>query len=408
MNFLIPFIILITIVVFIHEYGHYYFAKRYGVGVTDFSIGFGKEIFGWNDKYGTRWKVCWIPLGGYVKFFGDRNVFSQSEQEEAIKQYKDEDRQKLFILKPLYQRAIIVAAGPLANFVLAIFIFTMINMFVGKDMTPAVINEVQKDSPAFVAGMKKNDKIISIDNKKVVSILEVSTFISTSTSEVIEFIILRNDQEISLLVKPNLVESKDTLGNSVKKRMVGIKLSPLNNEFQKQRLGPAQSLYYSINEVWFVSVTSLKYLGSMLTGSADSSQLGGPIRIAKITGQVAKYGIVPFLSIMAYISISLGLINLFPIPMLDGGHLMFYFFEKVLGRPLKQKTQEGFFRIGLFLLFSLMFFAFLTTFLLILNALMAYGDERPFEIVPFFLKGNQEGLADACNSADVIFFIHWY
>ena len=357
MNFLIPFIILITIVVFIHEYGHYYFAKRYGVGVTDFSIGFGKEIFGWNDKYGTRWKVCWIPLGGYVKFFGDRNVFSQSEQEEAIKQYKDEDRQKLFILKPLYQRAIIVAAGPLANFVLAIFIFTMINMFVGKDMTPAVINEVQKDSPAFVAGMKKNDKIISIDNKKVVSILEVSTFISTSTSEVIEFIILRNDQEISLLVKPNLVESKDTLGNSVKKRMVGIKLSPLNNEFQKQRLGPAQSLYYSINEVWFVSVTSLKYLGSMLTGSADSSQLGGPIRIAKITGQVAKYGIVPFLSIMAYISISLGLINLFPIPMLDGGHLMFYFFEKVLGRPLKQKTQEGFFRIGLFLLFSLMFFA---------------------------------------------------
>ena len=356
MNYLIPFLILIMIVVFIHEYGHYYFAKRYGVGVTDFSIGFGREIFGWNDKSGTRWKVCWIPLGGYVKFFGDRNVFSQTEQQEIIDKYSEEDRNKLFILKPLYQRSLIVAAGPLANFVLAIIIFSIINMFVGKDLTPAVVVEVAINSPAYEAGIKKNDKIISIDNNKVQSILEVSTFISTSTAEIIEFTVLRNNQEVTLYVKPNLVQSKDSLGNSVKKRMIGIKLSPLNNEFKKQRLGPSKAIYYSIKEVWFVSVTSLKYLGNMLIGSADSSQLGGPIRIAKITGQVAEYGVVPFLSIMAYISISLGLINLFPIPMLDGGHLMFYFFEKVLGRPLSQKTQEGLFRIGLFLLFSLMFF----------------------------------------------------
>ena len=357
MNYLIPFLVLIMIVVFVHEYGHYYFAKRYGVGVTDFSIGFGREIFGWNDKSGTRWKVCLIPLGGYVKFFGDRNVFSQAEQQEIIEKYSEEDRNKLFILKPLYQRSLIVAAGPLANFLLAIIIFSIINMFVGKDLTPAVIDEVQADSPAYVAGIQKNDKIISIDNNKVQSILEVSTFISTSTAEIIEFTVLRNDQEITLYVKPNLVQSKDALGNAVKKRMIGIKLSPFNNEFKKQRLGPSQAIYYSVKEVWFVSVTSLKYLGNMLIGSADSSQLGGPIRIAKITGQVAEYGVVPFLSVMAYISISLGLINLFPIPMLDGGHLMFYFFEKVLGRPLNQKTQEGFFRIGLFLLFSLMFFA---------------------------------------------------
>ena len=356
MNYLIPFLILIMIVVFIHEYGHYYFAKRYGVGITDFSIGFGREIFGWNDKSGTRWKVCWIPLGGYVKFFGDRNVFSQTEQQEIINKYSEEDRQKLFILKPLYQRSLIVAAGPLANYVLAILIFTMIYMFVGKDMTPALINEVQKDSPAFVAGMKKNDKIIYIDNKKVESILEVSTFINISTTETIEFVVLRNDQTISLLVKPDLVDGKDTLGNSVKKRMIGIKLSPLNNKYEKQPLGPSKAIYYSVKEVWFVTVTSLNYLGKMITGAADSSQLGGPIRIAKITGQVAELGIIPFLSIMAYISISLGLINLFPIPMLDGGHLMFYLIEKILGRPLNQKTQEGFFRIGLFLLFSLMFF----------------------------------------------------
>ena len=356
MNYLIPFLILIMIVVFVHEYGHYYFAKRYGVGITDFSIGFGREIFGWNDKSGTRWKICWIPLGGYVKFFGDRNVFSQTEQQEVVDKYSEEDKNKLFILKPLYQRSLIVAAGPLANFVLAILIFTMINLFVGKDMTPAIIAEVQKDSPAFVSGFKKNDKILLIDNKKVESILQVSTFINTSTSEIIEFKILRNDQELFLSVKPNLVLSEDALGNSVKKRMIGIKLSLLNNEFQRQPLGPSKAIYYSIKEVWFVTVTSLNYLGKIIIGSGDASQLGGPIKIAKITGQVAEHGIIPFLSIMAYISISLGLINLFPIPMLDGGHLMFYFFEKVLGRPLSQKIQEGFFRIGLLLLFSLMFF----------------------------------------------------
>jgi len=357
MNYLLPFLILLTVVVFVHEYGHYYFAKKYGVGVTDFSIGFGREIFGWNDKSGTRWKICWIPLGGYVKFFGDRNVFSQSEQQKIINKYNIEDQNKLFILKPLYQRSIIVAAGPLANFVLAIIIFSIINMFVGKDMTPAVVQEVTENSPAYESGILKNDKIISINNNKITSILEVSTFINTSTSETIEFTVLRNDQEITLYVKPNLVQSKDAFGNSVKKRMIGIKLTALNNEFKRQPLGPTKAIYYSVKEVWFVSITSLKYLGNILIGSADSSQLGGPIRIAKITGQVAEYGVVAFLSIMAYISISLGLINLFPIPMLDGGHLMFYLVEKISGRPLKQKTQEGFFRIGLFLLFSLMFFA---------------------------------------------------
>ena len=356
MNYIVPFIILIMIVVFIHEYGHYYFAKKFGVGITDFSIGFGREIFGWNDKSGTRWKICWIPLGGYVKFFGDRNVFSQAEQLEIINKYSEDDRKKLFTLKPLYQRSLIVAAGPLANFFLALLIFATINMFVGKDMTPPIINEVQKNSPAFVAGMKKNDKIIYIDNKKVESILEVSTFINISTSEMVEFVVIRNNQEISLIVKPNLIDGKDSLGNSVKKRIIGIKLSPFNNEYTKQPLSPTKAIYYSFKEVWFVTTTSLNYLGNMITGSADSSQLGGPIRIAKITGQVAEYGIIPFLSIMAYISISLGLINLFPIPMLDGGHLMFYLIEKILGRPLSQKVQEGFFRIGLFLLFSLMFF----------------------------------------------------
>ncbi len=357
MSFILPFIILIIVVVFIHEYGHYYFAKKYGVGVTDFSIGFGKELFGWNDKSGTRWKICWIPLGGYVKFFGDRNVFSQADQEELLKKYNKEDQEKLFVTKPLYQRSLIVAGGPIANFVLAIFIFLLIYMFAGKDFTPAVIDEVQKDSPAEVAGMQKNDVILEIDNNKVESILDVSKLILMSTSEIVDFKIYRYDQEILLKVKPKIVAGVDNLGNKINKRIVGIKLSPYNNEINHKRLGPANALIESVKEVYFVTTSSLKYMGSMLTGSGDSSQLGGPIRIAKISGQVAEFGILPFISMMAYISISLGLINLFPIPLLDGGHLMFYAFEKVLGKPLSQKTQEGFFRIGMFLLLTLMFFA---------------------------------------------------
>ena len=357
LNSILPFVTLILVVVFIHEYGHYYFAKKYGVGVTDFSIGFGKEIFGWNDKSGTRWKICWIPLGGYVKFFGDRNVFSQADQEKIINKYSSEDQKKLFVLKPLYQRAIIVAAGPFANFLLAIVIFLLIYMFIGKDFTPAMINEVQNESPAQVAGLKKNDIILEIDGNKVKSILDVSKLIMMSTSEFIDFKVSRFDNELILKVKPNVVDGEDNMGNKVKKRMVGIKLSPFNNEIKHVKLGLAKALYHSLSEVYFVSISSLKYLGSIIAGSGDSSQLGGPIRIAKITGQVAEFGFIPFLSIMAYISISLGLINLFPIPLLDGGHLMFYSFEKILGRPLSQKTQEGFFRIGMFLLLSLMFFA---------------------------------------------------
>jgi regulator of sigma E protease len=356
LSYILPFVVLILVVVFIHEYGHYYFAKRYGVGITDFSIGFGKEIFGWRDNSGTRWKICWIPLGGYVKFFGDRNVFSQADQEKIINQYNKEDRNKLFVLKPLYQRVLIVFGGPLANFLLALVIFFSIYTFIGKDFTPAVIKEVQKDSPAMVGGLKENDVILEIDGNEVKSVMDVSKYITMSTAEIIDFKVKRSYDEILLKIKPNMVLSEDNLGNKINKRMVGIKLGAYNDKINHVKLGPAQAIYHAANEVYYVSISSLKYLGGMIVGKADTSQLGGPIRIAKISGQVAEFGIVAFITMMAYISISLGLINLFPIPMLDGGHLMFYAFEKVLGRPLSQKTQESFFRIGMFLLLSLMFF----------------------------------------------------
>ena len=248
-SFIIPFIILLTVVVFIHEYGHYYYAKKYGVGVTDFSIGFGKEIFGFNDKSGTRWKFCAIPLGGYVKFFGDRNVFSQAEQEELLKKYSKEDQEKLFVVKPLYQRSIIVAAGPFANFLLAIVIFAFIYMFAGKDFTPAQIQEVQVESPAEEAGIKPGDIIQSINGKDVNSIMEVSAFINSSSSEIIDIGILRNDSEITFSVKPEVIKGEDSLGNKANKKIIGIKIAPLNDEINRERLGPATACFMLVKRL---------------------------------------------------------------------------------------------------------------------------------------------------------------
>ena len=355
-TFILPFLVLISLVVFIHEYGHYYVAKKFGVGATDFSIGMGKELFGFNDKSGTRWKFCLIPIGGYVKFFGDRNVYSQAEQKKLLNQYSPEDQKKLFAVKPLHQRALVIVAGPAANFLLAIVIFTFIYMFAGKDFTPGKIDEVQENSPAEVIGLKKNDVIYSINDNKVKSITDISKYINTSTTEEITLSVLRNDNEIFFKAKPKIIETLDSLGNKIKKKVLGIEIVPLYNEFNKEKLGPTKALYYAVKETWFVTTSSLDFILSLLRGNGDVSQLGGPVKIAKITGQVAQYGIIAFLSITAYISISLGLVNLFPIPILDGGHLMFYAFEKILGRPLTQRTQEGFFRIGGFLLFSLIIF----------------------------------------------------
>ena len=229
-------------------------------------------------------------------------------------------------------------------------------MFIGKDFTPAKIDQVSIDSPAEKAGLKKNDVIVGIDDNKVLSIREVSTFINTASSNIIDITVLRNDREITFKTDTKFIDSKDIFGNLIKKRIIGISIIPATNEINQKKLGPVTAIYYSIKEVWFVSKTTLSYVGSLISGQADTSQLGGPIKIAKISGQVAEFGLLAFISTIAYISISLGLINLFPIPLLDGGHLMFFLFEKILGRPLSQKTQEGFFRIGLFLLISLMVF----------------------------------------------------
>ena len=361
MTYILSFLILLTIVVFIHEYGHYYFARKYGVGVTAFSVGFGRELFGWTDKHGTRWKFSAIPFGGYVKFFGDHNIFSDFNREELRKQYSEEDQKKLLAFKPLYQRNLIAFGGPLANFILAFIIFLSVFMFVGKDFTPAMIAEVKKESPAEVYGLKKNDVFLSIDGNKVESLLDVSKFITLSSGDFIEFIVLRNNDEYTLKVKPNLVETTDDFGNPFKKRMVGIQIGPNNNSINHVKLGPTKAAYYSAKEIVFVSQKTLSMVWGYIQkiwgkGYGDLRQLGGPIKIAQISGDVAKMGLLPFVLIIAYISISLGLFNLFPIPLLDGGHIALNTIEGMRGKEFNKKTLETTFRIGIAVIGTLMAF----------------------------------------------------
>ena len=361
LTYIIPFLILLTIVVFIHEYGHYYFARKYGVGVTAFSVGFGKELFGWTDKNGTRWKFSAIPFGGYVKFFGDHNVFSDFNKEELRKQYSEEDQKKLLAFKPLYQRNLIAFGGPLANFILAFVIFLSVFMFVGKDFTPAMIVEVKKESPAETYGLKKNDVLLNIDGNKVESVMDVAKFITLSNDDFIEFIVLRNNDEYTLKVKPNLVESTDDFGNPFEKRMVGIHIGANNNTINHVKLGPTKAAYYSAKEIIFVSQKTLSMMWGYIQklwgkGYGDVRQLGGPIKIAQISGDVAKMGLLPFIIIIAYISISLGLFNLFPIPLLDGGHIALNTIEGIRGKEFNKGTIDTTFRIGFSIVITLMIF----------------------------------------------------
>jgi len=361
LSYLIPFLILLTIVVFIHEFGHYYFARKYGVGVTAFSVGFGKELFGYTDKHGTRWKFSAIPFGGYVKFFGDHNIFSDFNREELREKYNEEEQKKLLAFKPLYQRNLIAFGGPFANFILAFVIFVGMFMFVGKDLTPAKIGSVQEKGPAAVYGLQQDDILLNIDGNKVESLLDVSKFIMLSNGEFIDFVVLRNGEENTIKVKPDLVDAKDDFGNSIQKRMIGIQIAPNTETINHVKLGPAQAAYYAGKEIIFVSEKTLMMVWGYLQklwgkGYGDLNQLGGPIKIFQISGDVAKMGVMPFIMIIAYISISLGLFNLFPIPLLDGGHIALNTIEGIRGREFNRKTIDYSFRIGMSIIAALMIF----------------------------------------------------
>ncbi len=343
------FLFVITFVIFFHELGHFAVARFFGVTVEAFSIGFGRELFGWTDRLGTRWKLCLLPLGGYVKFAGDANAASQPDEEE-MRDMTPAQRAGVLHYKPLYQRALVVAAGPIANFILGILIFAGVFMILGKPSEPPVVNDVLADSAAADVGLQQGDIIRFIDGETIATYADLQAVIGPSPGKELRLGIERAGEPLEILVTPNTVEQDLPNGETVTIGRLGITNAAVP-------VGPVEAVQRGVGQTWMMVTGTMSYLGQMITGQASPDQLAGPLGIAKISGDVAAQGFLYLVNLAGILSISIGLINLFPIPVLDGGHLLYYGFEAVRGRPLGERAQEVGYRLGLVLVLSLMLLA---------------------------------------------------
>ena len=355
-GYIIPFLFVLTIVVFFHELGHFLVARWAGVKVLTFSLGFGPELAGFNDRHGTRWKISAIPLGGYVKFFGDESEAS-TPSSELLASMTEEERAGSFHHKKVGPRAAIVAAGPIANFILAIVIFTALFTFYGKPNTSARVDKVEANSAAAAAGFQVGDVVTAIDGDSIGSFSDMQRIVGVRAGEALTFTIKRGDATLQLHGTPELREVKDAFGNAHRLGVLGITRATSPGDVTTERVNPATALWLGVKETWFVIDRTMAYVGGLFTGREAADQVGGPLRIAQLSGQVATIGIAALVQFAAALSISIGLLNLFPVPLLDGGHLLFYAVEAVRGRPLSDRAQEMGFRIGLGLVLMLMVFA---------------------------------------------------
>jgi regulator of sigma E protease len=335
------FLFLITMVVFFHELGHFSVARFFNIRVETFSIGFGPAIVKWRDKKGTLWKISWIPLGGYVKFFGDADGASTPDREAAARMTAQE-RAVAFPFKPLWQRALVVVAGPLANFVLAIVILAGTFMILGRATIPPVVSVVVPHSAAEAAGLKPGDRIISIDGSRIDSYEQILQVVSISTGQQLPIVLDRAGREITLFATPRDTEITDQFGNKMRVGQLGIKTVARRTWV---RLNPLQAVGAAFGEVGDIVSVTFRAREQLFRG--NSSQLSGPLGIAKLSGQIAAVSLLALIQLVALLSVSIGLVNLFPIPLLDGGHLLYYAFEGVLGRPLGERAQDVGFRLGL-------------------------------------------------------------
>lgn len=353
---LLPFLLVLTVVVFFHELGHFLVARWCGVKVKAFSIGFGREIWGFSDRHGTRWRLAWIPLGGYVKFMGDENAASVPSK-DALHRMTPEERAGSFQGKPLWQRAAVVAAGPVANFLLSIAIFaTLFTLFGVTTMEPRV-GKIVPDSPAATAGFQPGDLVLSIDGRGIEDFGELQSIVSQSPGRTLTFAVDRAGSRLTLQAAPELREHDDRIAGKHKRAMIGIQGSGETSKVTHTRLSPVQAAALGAQKTWDIAVGTLAYIGDVMTGRQTAEQVGGVIRIADASGQVAKLGPEYVAQFIAVISVSIGLINLFPIPLLDGGHLLFYGIEALRRKPLSERTQEIGFRIGLAVVLMLLVFA---------------------------------------------------
>jgi regulator of sigma E protease len=355
-GYIIPFLFVLTIVVFFHELGHFLVARWAGVKVLTFSLGFGPELVGFNDRHGTRWKISAIPLGGYVKFFGDESEAS-TPSSTALDAMSAEERQGSFHHKKVGPRAAIVAAGPIANFILAIVIFAGLFTFFGRPNATARVDKVMAGSAAEAAGFQSGDVVAAIDGKVIGNFSDMQRIVSIDAGQPLTFTVKRGDTTVSLRATPELKEIKDNFGNVHKLGVLGITRSNEPGDVLVERVDPVTAVWLGTKDTWFVIDRTLAYIGGVFTGREAADQVGGPLRIAQISGQVATIGLSALIHLAAVLSVSIGLLNLFPVPLLDGGHLLFYAVEAVRGRPLSERAQEMGFRIGLGLVLMLMVFA---------------------------------------------------
>jgi regulator of sigma E protease len=344
-------------VVFFHELGHFLVARLCGVRVLVFSVGFGPELLGFNDRHGTRWKVSAIPLGGYVKFFGDEDVASSTPDQSASAAMSAAERRESFHHQPVGKRAAIVAAGPIANFILAILIFAAIAAFYGKPSTSARVDVVRPDSAAAAAGFRPGDVVVAIDGRTIATFTDMQRVVSTSADKQLTVTVDRGGAKVDLKATPALREMKDNFGNVLRIGVLGIERSQTASDPGMQTLPVGRALVSGVEDTWFVIERTLDYLGKVITGREKADQLSGPIGIAKISGQLASINFISVINLAGMLSVSIGLLNLFPVPLLDGGHLLFYAIEAIRGRPLSERVQEMGFRIGLALVIMLMIFA---------------------------------------------------
>lgn len=354
---LVPFLFVLTVVVFVHEMGHYLVGRWCGIGVRAFSVGFGPELFGFTDRRGTRWKLSAIPLGGYVKFVGDMAVTSEPRH-EATDELSEAERPTAFHVQPVWKRAATVVAGPMANFILAVAVFTVMFALYGKFVTEPTVAEVRAESPAEAAGFQPGDRFVSVNGSRVTTFADVQRMVSGRAGDQLTFVMLREGEEVELVATPELLEQTDALGNTIRIGAIGV----VNNEEMGQpRLityNPAEALVEGVVETGHIIQRTGQFLQRFVAGREDRCQLGGPVRIAEMSGQAASLGFVWLVQLVALLSVGIGILNLLPIPPLDGGHLVFYGVEAVMRRPVSERVMEALYRVGLLLVLGFMLFVF--------------------------------------------------
>ena len=355
LSYVVPFLAVLTAIVFVHEMGHYLVARWNDVAIDAFSIGFGRELVGWTDRHGTRWKISAIPLGGYVRFTGDMNAASVPDP-EALAKVDPTLAPRLFANKNVWQRIAVVAAGPLANVILTFLILYALLLGYGRYTIPPVISGVAAGSVAEAAGLEAGDTIIAVDGYVVRGFEDFQRLVATSPARPVTIELNRGGAAETVVLTPEAVEVEDRFGNSQRIGRIGVSRDVEETDVTLYRPGPVEAVGMTVEEIRFIIQRTAAFLGDFFVGRGDVEQLGGPVKVARVSGEVATLGIVALINLTALLSLNIGIFNLLPVPMLDGGHLLYYLVEAVRGRPLSMRVQEMGFRFGFALVLALMVF----------------------------------------------------